>query len=327
MAENAWRIEEGLYRILLPLPMDIPLVNVYLVESQGERMLVDAGFDWSPGLKALGRALKSIGLGKDELDHVVVTHAHIDHVGGAGPVRERWGGTVHLHPEEAELKHIPPTEERLAWYGREGLPDRLAEDYRDEFGEGGPHFEVPDAFEPLVAGDPFTVGDLQFELMVCPGHSPAGIVLFEPERGWLLSGDHILAADSFIIYDDSNRARHDPLGQYLDGLDRFAGMEGIRYLLPAHGPPEPGGVIPERLEKIRSFLEGRAARIERQLEDAPGTAYEVVCRLEPDAGPPEYDLDAVRRSMDEVLICLRYLQERGRAREREEDGTVTWHPA
>ncbi len=291
-------------------------------------MLVDAGFDWSPGLKALKRALKGAGVRRNELNHIVVTHAHVDHLGGAGEVRDRWGGTVYLHPEEAQLNHLPSTDELLPWYRREGLPDRLVEDYREEFGEGGAHFEVPAETEPMTEERQLQVGAFQFEVIVCPGHSPAQTVLFEPNHGWLFAGDEILTANSFNVYDNSNQANHDPLGQYLEGLQQFSSLEDVedvRYLLPAHGMPEPGDKLSDRVHKIEDYQIERADRVRRQLHDQPATAYEITCRLAPEAGPPEYDLEVIRRTMNEVLICLRYLERRSSVSSSEENGTRVWY--
>ena len=74
VAENAWELDNGLYRILLPLPFAAPFVNVYLVQSRGEFLLIDAGADWLPSLRALGRALKTIGVPPKGLTTLLLTH-------------------------------------------------------------------------------------------------------------------------------------------------------------------------------------------------------------------------------------------------------------
>ena len=86
VAENAWQLDDGLYRILLPLPWAVPFVNTYVVESRSEFALVDCGANWLPSLRALGRALKAIGVPPGGLGTLLLTHGHPDHANAAGAI-------------------------------------------------------------------------------------------------------------------------------------------------------------------------------------------------------------------------------------------------
>jgi glyoxylase-like metal-dependent hydrolase (beta-lactamase superfamily II) len=81
VAEYAWQPDDGLGRILLPLPWAVPFVNVCLVASRDEFVLIDVGGDWLPSLRALGRALKVIGVPSGGLTGLALTHQHSDHRG------------------------------------------------------------------------------------------------------------------------------------------------------------------------------------------------------------------------------------------------------
>ena len=56
------------------------VLNVLLVRGNGVTALVDTGYDWSVG--ALDTALAQANLSREDVTHVVITHAHGDHVGG-----------------------------------------------------------------------------------------------------------------------------------------------------------------------------------------------------------------------------------------------------
>jgi glyoxylase-like metal-dependent hydrolase (beta-lactamase superfamily II) len=75
-------------------------VNWYFVEDGGRVTVVDSGV---PGYwPQLEPALAGIGRGLDDVAALVLTHAHADHTGAAGRLRER-GVPVYLHPGDEEL--------------------------------------------------------------------------------------------------------------------------------------------------------------------------------------------------------------------------------
>src|SRR3954463_8133867 len=87
------QIVEGVHRL------GTELVNYYLVEEDGRCTLVDAAL---PGdHDGLVRALRELGRDVGDIDAVVLTHAHVDHIGMAERLRTEAGATVHVHSADA----------------------------------------------------------------------------------------------------------------------------------------------------------------------------------------------------------------------------------
>ncbi len=301
VAENAWQLAEGIYRILLPLPWAVPFVNVYLLASQDEYVLVDCGADWLPSLRALGRALKAIGVPAGGLSAVLLTHQHPDHAGGAAPVQERWGGTVLVHPRERHLR--PPTAPALrSWLAEHGVDPAVAERAaaaRDRTEA------LPRRVEDLAIDRPFVVGDLAFEVSVVAGHSPGQVILREPNRGWLLTADHVIpvhAANVWAFPGDEG----DPFGDYLIDLERTLDLDAS-LILPGHGLPWRGSVREATWAMLayhREFLE----RVRGLVGERRRSAWEIARALRPDVPA---DPVGIRFSLAEVLAALNHLARRG----------------
>lgn len=97
---------------------------------------------------------------------IICTHAHFDHIGAVGDVKKATGAKVLIHPDDAEL------------YGQ-------AKDQAAIWG-----FAVDDTPHPdgsLHEGDTIRVGELSFQVLHTPGHSPGGICLYG--EGILITGD------------------------------------------------------------------------------------------------------------------------------------------
>ena len=98
------------------LPMG--MVNAHLVEGNAGCVLVDAGLPDSA--HRVGRALERLGRTWKDLKLIIITHAHVDHAGGATELRARSGAPIVAHAAEREhlAGQAPMTYCPTGWFGR-----------------------------------------------------------------------------------------------------------------------------------------------------------------------------------------------------------------
>lgn len=94
------RMVKGLYKIAGPDLTDYRDSNVYLVVTD-VLVMIDSGFGANP--EALADNVRSLGLDPRDLDTVILTHCHIDHIGAAAWFRERFGAQLAMHELDANV--------------------------------------------------------------------------------------------------------------------------------------------------------------------------------------------------------------------------------
>ncbi len=137
--------------------------NCYVVGAKdgGPGLVIDPGADARQILAAVNDSRLKISL-------IVITHAHIDHIGALSQVKEATGADFAVH--EAEAK------------GGMGMFSRMLSSIT-----GGSLGPPPKPERLLKDGDSIDIGDLKFKVLYTPGHSPGGISLYG--NGVLFSGD------------------------------------------------------------------------------------------------------------------------------------------
>ena len=173
-------------------------------EVTHEAMVVDPG----DNIPEILSRLQKHGL---SVRQIVVTHAHIDHVGGAALLKRVTGAPVFLNQQDLGL--LGAMEIQAGWLG---IPT--------------PKVVPPDA----SADDGLTVGlpTLQAEVIHTPGHTPGSICLLFPKHGLLLAGDTLFAGSIGRTDLPGGDGR-----QILRSLrDRLLVLPDATRVLPGHGP-------------------------------------------------------------------------------------------
>jgi glyoxylase-like metal-dependent hydrolase (beta-lactamase superfamily II) len=124
--------------------------------------VIDPGGD-VPRIKA---AIGKVGM---KVEKIVLTHGHIDHVGGAAEMREAYGVKIE-GPHEADRFLMQGVEKQAAEYGLGDVRNVLSDRWLDE-------------------GEEVTIAGRRFTLLHCPGHSPGSIVYVYAGQKLALVGD------------------------------------------------------------------------------------------------------------------------------------------
>jgi len=174
-------------------------------DATAQAAVIDPGGDLDLLLTEVAR----LGL---KLEQIWLTHAHIDHAGGAGELAER-----------LSLPIIGPHEGDQFWI--DGLAMQSA-----RFG-----FPPARAFTPtrwLHDGDTVTLGSHTLQVRHCPGHTPGHVVFYSPEIGRAFVGDVLFAGS--IGRTDFPQGNHQQLIDSITG--RLWPMGDDTVFIPGHGP-------------------------------------------------------------------------------------------
>lgn len=174
-------------------------------EATGLAALVDPGGDADRLLAAVEKA----GV---KLDKLLLTHAHLDHVGGALELARGLDLPIH-GPQEGDA------------FWLDALPDQAR-----MFG-----FPPAEAFRPdrwLHDGDTVELGQLRFRVIHCPGHTPGHVVFFEPESRHAFVGDVLFQGS--IGRTDFPRGDHRALIHAI--RDKLFPLGDDVAFVPGHGP-------------------------------------------------------------------------------------------
>lgn len=308
---RADRVLPGLWRLRLPLPWPgVPHGNAYAIAAGSGVVLVDTGLHEPGSMRQLELALDQAGLRVEHVRLVVCTHAHSDHYGMAAPIMERSGSELWMHPNhehmtKAALDPARSFERRFEIARQSGVPADSLAAYREA--RGGDRFGIAEVVEPdrdLVPGVVVDTDLGAWDVYETPGHAPSHVVLHQPERGLLLSGDHLLGRVSpYFEYGHSP----DPVGEFLSSLEVVDGLD-VQLVLAGHGRPVRDA--PALTEANRRVVAERLERVRAALADGPRPAYDIV-RDVVDFDLPEHLM--IGWGLNEVICYLTHMARLGEA--------------
>jgi len=254
------RVLRGLWRLRLPVSVPgVPHCNAWAMSAGDGLVLVDCGMGEAGSLREFERAMDQVGLAPEDIRLLVCTHAHVDHAGLAATLQERTGCELWLHPRHEHALADPEDREavlrqRMELARQSGVPEaplqRWAESRRSEpSGFSGPL--APD--RELVEGVTVETDLGAWTAYETPGHAPSHVVLHQPERRLLLSGDHVLGR--IALYFDHGWTP-DPVGEFLASLDVVERLD-VRLTLAGHARP---------FTDLAGHIEANRALVARRLD-------------------------------------------------------------
>jgi glyoxylase-like metal-dependent hydrolase (beta-lactamase superfamily II) len=155
------------------------VTSAYLVDAD-ELTLVETGPTTSS--ETVRRGLATLGVGSDDLAHVVVTHIHLDHAGGVGTLAGAFPRAT-VWVSERGAPHLADPAKLVASTGRVYGPQRMHEMFGPvEPVEGGRLLAVAD-------GDTIDLGNRVLDVLYTPGHASHHVALADRRTGAVFAGD------------------------------------------------------------------------------------------------------------------------------------------
>jgi glyoxylase-like metal-dependent hydrolase (beta-lactamase superfamily II) len=185
-------------------------VNLWLLyEENGSGILIDPSAFEESEFGELDQFVKEHNIA---LNTMINTHGHFDHVFGSGRIREKYGVRFMIHKGDNPL--LASAELQAAAFGFR-LPSPVP---------------APDAF--LEDGAMIRSGNIELKVIHVPGHSPGCVAFYQPENGWLFTGDTLFAGS--IGRTDLPGGDYDQILRSIK--EKLYILPDETEVLPGHGP-------------------------------------------------------------------------------------------
>jgi glyoxylase-like metal-dependent hydrolase (beta-lactamase superfamily II) len=188
---------------ILPVGMLQCNCSIFGDESTHEAMVVDPGDE----IESILEIVKRHGL---KVKSIVITHAHIDHIGGAQKMKQATGAPVYMNLNDTGLQKMLDVQAAM-------LGMRPVENVAIDL--------------PAKEGDSLVVGTTEFHVLHTPGHTQGSICLFSPAENKLVAGD--------TLFRDSIGRTDLPGGngkQILQSIhDKLLPLPDETIVIPGHG--------------------------------------------------------------------------------------------
>ena len=267
----------GVYQLQIPIPNNpLGYTNAYLVQGDSECLLIDPGINTDGAFDSLKSGLSEIGIGIEGITQIIATHAHGDHYGLSGRVKQISQAKILLHDADKNFVNLwalnmdELIRETEQWLCSNGVPaNELPPPWIGPAGTRRIEPISPDII--LHGGETVSSGVFNFQVLWTPGHSPGHVCLYEPTHKIFFSGDHILPV---ITPNVSIRSQSDvnPLGDFIKSLNSVKQLD-VNLVLPAHEHIFTN--LRARVEEIIHHHQQRNLEILEAIKVEPKTAYQI----------------------------------------------------
>lgn len=283
----------GIHLIALPTPFAVGRINTWLIEDD-PLTLVDCGPNSGTALTVLENGLAARGHRVEDLERIVLTHQHIDHIGLAQILADRSGAEVlcldALAPWLATFEEQTRIDDGYSGglMHAHGIPEDMVLVLKSVSASYRAWGSSVTGAVGLAPGSTVDFAGRSLRVHARPGHSPSDIVLHDEGSGLLIVGDHLIGHISSnpliarpLDIDPTHpeadpRNRPQALVTYLASLERTAAMD-LSLLLPGHGDPITDHVT-LIAARVRSH-ERRKVKIAGLIDQGPRTAFELATAM------------------------------------------------
>lgn len=348
-------IVPGLHQFKTPFPGPaLPYIMPYALVGADGVVLVDAGFGTPAATEAMTAQLATIGFAPKDVQRLFITHAHPDHIGMAGWIKEQ-SPDVQIFMLAREWQWIQDrwldgeawTKLSDAWLVKHGVPQEEIDaaheagalsptspavkpgekvppppDNNGRQGGGSPMFQFG---TPVILqdGDVIEFDGWRLQAVWTPGHTPGHMCIYETNHKLMFTGDHVLPYISPNVSLHADQEGSSPLAEFRDSLKKVASFDVAR-ALPAH-------------EFTMADLRGRCDVLLHhhddrltEVRDAIGASGPVSARtisqtVKWNTGPfDDFNIFMKRSALGETLAHLRLLEGEERVRHIEDAGRILW---
>jgi glyoxylase-like metal-dependent hydrolase (beta-lactamase superfamily II) len=324
--------EAGIHVLRIPTPFAVGRVNAYLIEDD-PLTLVDSGPNSGRALDELHHQLAEHGRSIDDIELIVLTHQHMDHLGLVDIIAGHSGAEVAAidklagFVDDFSAAAARDDEFATAVMLRNGISEDVVQALRQvssAFRAWGGRAHVT---RPLSDGEVLKRANRELRVLHRPGHSPSDTVFWDEDRRILIAADHLIkhiSSNPLIARpldgdDIPASERPQALVTYLESLAKTRELPA-EIVLPGHGDPitDHVALIDERFEMHRR----RAEKIYGLIAEDRRTGYELAQALFGDIAVTQAYL-----TLSEVLGHVDLLLNDGRVREVEQDGVAYFEAA
>ncbi len=320
-------IVPDVYRIISPLPFPPVTVNLYLLKHHDGFALVDCGLNSKAAWSVLEQGLAELGITPRDLTHLLLTHVHPDHMGAASRLREASGAPVFAHRLEepfiaSRYRAVAPLlVEVEKWLRHHGASDKEAVAL-SQVSLQMLNSVQPTEIDVLLEGDEtLEIGGMELRTLWTSGHSPGHLCFYDPQRRFLLAGDHLLPGTTPNI-SQHPQSSPSPLDDFYAALHAIEQLD-VALTLPGHGDPMSDHRA--RIAETLAHHERRKGQMLALLTSGPRSGWEIAATIFARVQGEPFQQ---RLALMETLAHLQALAHAGRIRKLvSDDGVVLWASA